>query len=147
MENNCKKLRRVGDTERAGGHVSPILCEVKRKKGNKRKKRKGFKAETIKRLQTFKHFSCRSIVTDSTFQRSMALHFEIYFAGSFATNRSYLLADIGLLIREKSSKQITFEDQVPAIYLIIILHLHLFTYDYSLADFIKNCTSNLLLLT
>ena len=153
MECNCKKLRRPGDTEGKGGeHVSPIFLRSK-KKGKQKKKEKVLKQKLLKGCHQgqnvtvlailehleFKHFfvgqPCWSTIL---FSVPWPLHFEFHFAGPVATNRSFLLADICLLIREESSKQIAFEDQVPAIYFITLLHLYLFTYDHWLADSTKN---------
>ena len=56
---NHRYIIRAGNTGGAGGSMAPSLfCIAKRKKGNKGKKRKGFKAETIKKLSPKSKYYC-----------------------------------------------------------------------------------------
>ena len=85
---------RAGDTGEA--IAPPTFLHSKKKKGRQREKRKGFKAETIKRLSPRSKYYCfnhsratriqncfgrPTMVADNTFQCSMAHHFEIHFTG------------------------------------------------------------------
>ena len=89
------KTDRAGDT---GGHGSlPTFLRGKKKKGRQRQKRKGFKAETIKRLSPsskycFSHsrasrirkFSCQpTMVADSAFQCSKWNKYHVTYKKSY----------------------------------------------------------------
>ena len=54
-------FHRAGDTGGSGGHDPPLtILRSKKKKGRQKQKRKGFKAETIKRLPSRSKYYCFS---------------------------------------------------------------------------------------
>ena len=79
---------RAGDTGgvsgrgRGGGHSAATFLQPKRKKENKRKKRKTFKAETIKRLSPSSKCYC--------FSHSRASKIQIFFFSANHAGRRYL---------------------------------------------------------
>ena len=75
-----------------GGHGLPTFLRSKKKKGRQRQKRKGFKAQTIKRLPT--------MVVDNTFQVPWSPHFEIHFAGPASLYKDWSWSFMGLIRSE-----------------------------------------------